>query len=179
MISTEINKFINKIMCKTQNKELHWLYVQSILDEKSVFQNKYKSQKQTLLPFFSSNNNDHNSDPYDALPTAIKTLLKYYNDDSNGSSISFRDSFYLQNENKYLFLLHIIRLPNQNRSFEETWELFAIFNPLDKTYTPIPDYHPAGESDRLKKLSELIVEIKTEEDEQKEKTLLDFLDSFL
>ncbi len=146
MISSEINDFINKIIDKTQNNELDWHYAEKILLNNSI------------------------------QPRAISKLAEYCINKKNGTSLSSLDSFYLCNNNKYLFLLCICHHLPQNEVYN-TWELFAIPDP-NESFLSIPDYHPANERDRLKKLSELIVKNKRAEQEQKEKHLLDFFNSF-
>lgn len=152
MISSEISNFINKIVEKTEDKSLNWQYADDIFRKAY---NKLIDSK------------------------SILELAKYCMTD--GNSLGVLDSFYLCNNNKYLFLLHIYHELERGKELgaNESWKLFAIFDLNDDMYIHIPDYHPAYENDRLKKLSGLIEQNKNAEKEEKEKRLLEFFDSFL
>lgn len=182
MISTEINEFINKIMVKTQNKELNWNYAYELFEKNSKVELPFFNCDPTTLTFGSVKRTLEGTEMTQkkakACP-AISNLFKYCNNEKTGSSLSIQDSFYLKSKNEYLLLLHIIHITKSKGNFKETWELFAIFDEKDETYTPIPDYHPAGESDRLKELCDLIAKNKATERDQTEKKLLNFFDSFL
>lgn len=151
MITSEINDFINKILEKTENNELNWQYAEFLLARMS---------NRSLLP------------------KAVKSIAEYCINDNTGISMYASDSFYLCNDDRYLFLLHLAKEPIRGKVVEDWWCLFAVLSSDDETFIPIPDYHPANESDRLKKISDLIVKNKAAEREQAEKRLLEFFDSF-
>lgn len=152
MISNEINDFINKIMKKTENNELNWHNSENLLGHSSYWA---------------------------SMPQALQEVVEYCINEKVGTSLYTGDSFYLCDKGRYLFLLHIAHEPERGKGIKDTWELLAILSQNDKTFISIPDFHPANESDRLKKISDLIVKNKAAEQERIEKRLLEFFDTFL
>lgn len=152
MIANEINDFINKIMEKTEKNELNWQYAEYLLAR-------------------SSN--------WSSMPKAVKSIVDYCMNDNTGVSMYANDSFYLRNDDRYLFLLHLAKEPTRGKVVQDWWCLFAVLGSDYEAFVPIPDYHPANESDRLKKISDLIKKNKDAEQEQSDKRLLEFFDSFL
>lgn len=96
---------------------------------------------------------------------------------SDFSTLFSDDSFYLNNGNQYLFLLHIADESGEDGTITESWGLYAILDlTLDDTFITIPDYHPSNVEDRVKKISSLI---KTNKAADEEKRLLDFFNSII
>lgn len=150
MITNEINFFIKNIMEKTVSNELDWQYAEPLLC-------------------------DINEMPKRSKP--IRKLAEFCQ--SSNTSLYIADSFYLYKNDQYLFLLHIDYEDEDGNSANEIWGLYAILSSQDNNFIPIPDYHPANESDRLKKISGLIVKNKAAEKEREEKRLKDFLRTFI
>ncbi|MCM1166804.1 MAG: hypothetical protein NC299_12875 [Lachnospiraceae bacterium] len=148
MINAEINEFIGKIMEKTQNNELNW---------------------QPAKDFFDTTD-------YGSSPAATELAI---HSRSDWAILYDEDSFYLSNSLcQYLFLLHICYTSGKDGSVTEIWGMYAILDWNDNNFITIPDYHPADESDRFKKISELIVKNRKEEKIREEKRLIDFFKSF-
>lgn len=150
MITNEINFFIKNLMEKTMNNELNWQYAEPLLCDINEMPKR---------------------------PKPICKLAEFCQ--SSNTSLYIADSFYLSKNNQYLFLLHIDWEDEDGESVNEIWGLYAILSPQDDSFIPIPDYHPANESDRLKKISGLIVKNKAAEKEREEKRLKEFLRSFI
>ena len=92
----------------------------------------------------------------------------------------YEDSFCLRNKDEqYLFLIHINQESQIDGSVAEVWSMFAIVGPGEDTLIQIPDYHPNGKEDRIKKISDAIKKNNAAKKETEEKRLLDFLDSFI
>lgn len=152
MISEKINEFIGKILEKTELNELDWKNVDEIFieDSESV-----------------------------SMPKALSDFQQQLLDKSNNLALRVDDSFFLCKNGNYLFLLHIGHAFEHGNIFKDSWVLWGILNSKPDNFIQIPDYHPANEPDRFKKISDLIVKNKAAEQGQTEKQLLDFFDSFL
>lgn len=89
------------------------------------------------------------------------------------------DSFYLNNNGQYLFLLHILDDSGKGEQITDSWGLFAILNWADDMFVTIPDYHPANTEDRIKKISDIIKKNNAADEAKQEKRLLDFFNSII
>lgn len=98
---------------------------------------------------------------------------------SEWSTLYTEDSFYLQKNGQYLFLLHIDHESAKDGSVTESWGLYAILDLKDDLFVTIPDYHPANTDDRIKKISDIIKKNNAADEAKKEKRLLDFFNSII
>lgn len=89
------------------------------------------------------------------------------------------DSFYLYNNNQYLFLLHFDLESGKDGTITEIWGLYAILDWTDSMFVTIPDYHPANAEDRIKKISDIIKKNNAANEAKREKRLLDFFNSII
>lgn len=98
---------------------------------------------------------------------------------SEWATLHENDSYYLYNNDQYLFLLHIDHESGKDGTITESWGLYAILDWHDDMFVTIPDYHPANCEDRIQKISEMIQKNKAAEKEKQEKRLLDFFSSII
>lgn len=98
---------------------------------------------------------------------------------SDWATLYTDDSFYLQKNGQYLFLLHTDLESGKDGSVTEIWGLYAILDLKDDMFETIPDYHPANAEDRIKKISSIIKKNIATEEAKKEKRLLAFFDSII
>lgn len=90
-----------------------------------------------------------------------------------------KDSFYLSNNEQFLFLLHFDLESGKDGSITEIWGLYAILDLDDNMFESIPDYHPSSSEDRIKKISDIIKKNIAADEAKKEKRLLAFFDSII
>lgn len=98
---------------------------------------------------------------------------------SDWAALYADDSFYLQKNGQYLFLLHTDHESGKDGTVTEIWGLYAILDLKDDMFETIPDYHPANAEDRIKKISSSIKKNNAAEEAKKEKRLLAFFDSII
>ena len=98
---------------------------------------------------------------------------------SDWATLYADDSFYLQKNGQYLFLLHTDLESGKDGSVTEIWGLYAILDLKDDMFETIPDYHHANTDDRIKKISDIIKKNNAADKAKKEKRLLAFFDSII
>lgn len=98
---------------------------------------------------------------------------------SDWATLHDNDSFYLEKNNQYLFLLHVDHESGKDSTITESWGLYAILDLNDDMFVTIPDYHPANTEDRIKKISDIIKKNNAADEAKQEKRLLDFFNSII
>lgn len=146
MLTKEINSFINKLVDKTKNNEITWKNIK-----------EYE---------FDNFGND-----YDSAFCELNVICHF-----EFHTLVIPDSFFIENNGQYLFLLHILVESGKGGSISDTWRLYGIY---DNIITPIPDYHPIGEKDRYQELSNLIKKNMISETQKSEERLLTFFNTII